>query len=149
MIIIIIIIFKYYFESIILNIVTTSHLWYSNNLFSSFTLSLTSGFPISNCFNLKYYLRYIPQVSFLFKPMQGKKYETPLGLRYICSIFQDGSTNVEEAYIDFAASAEHFPSIWQVLTIIWQDSSNYLGNSSLASFNPDSPRTQVRRFGTQ
>ena len=27
---------------------------------------------------------------------------------------QDGSTNVEEAYIDFAASAEHFPSIWQV-----------------------------------
>ena len=46
--------------------------------------------------------------------MQGKKYETSLELQYICSIFQDGSTNVEEAYIDFAASAEHFPSIWQV-----------------------------------
>ena len=34
------------------------------------------------------------------------------------SFVQDGSTNVEEAYIDFAASAEHFPSIWQVF--FWQ-----------------------------
>jgi len=30
-----------------------------------------------------------------------------------CFPRMDGSTNVEEAYIDFAASAEHFPSIWQ------------------------------------
>ena len=41
-------------------------------------------------------------------------------LKYLDKLFhglQDGSTNVEESYIDWAASAEHFPSIWQVRVV--------------------------------